>query len=73
MSLTALGAGLATLAQRVSFAAAWEKDDQKPGDKPVTNQATEIISGAPIDVPFQTVKRKISVFLAAVTLRYDKL
>jgi hypothetical protein len=56
----------------VTFAAAWEKDNQKPADEPVTNQATEIIPGAPIDVPFQTVPRKIGVFRAAVTVRYDK-
>jgi hypothetical protein len=56
----------------VTFAAAWEKDNQKPKDEPETRQAAEIIPGAPIDVPYQTVKRKIGVFRAAVTVRYDK-
>ena len=56
----------------VTFAAAWEKDDQKPADENITNQATEITTGAPIDVPYQAVKRQIGVFRAAVTVRYDK-
>jgi hypothetical protein len=57
----------------VTFAAAWEKDSQKPGDEPVTNQATEIVPGAPIEAPYKSVKRHIGVLRAAVTVRYDKL
>ncbi len=56
----------------VTFAAAWEKDSQKPNDEPITNQATEIVPGAPIDAPYKTVKRHIGVLRAAVTVRYDK-
>jgi hypothetical protein len=56
----------------VTFAAVWEKDNQKPKDEPETRQATEIVPGAPIDAPYQTVKRKIGVFRAAVTVRYDR-
>ena len=56
----------------VTFAAAWEKDDQKPSDEPATRQATEIIPGAPIEAPYQSVKRHIGAFRASVTVRYDK-
>jgi hypothetical protein len=56
----------------VTVAAAWEKDSQKPQDEPITNQATEIVPGAPIDAPYKTVKRHIGAFRAAVTIRYDK-
>ena len=31
----------------VTFAAAWEKDDQRPADEAGTRQATEIIPGSP--------------------------
>jgi hypothetical protein len=57
----------------VTFAAAWEKDSQKPRDEPATRQATEIVPGAPIDAPYKTVQRHIGAFRAAVTVRYDKL
>jgi hypothetical protein len=57
----------------VTFAAAWEKDRQKPADEPLTRQATEIVPGAPIDAPYDTVDRHIGVHRAAVTVRYDKL
>jgi hypothetical protein len=57
----------------VTFAAAWEKDSQKPRDEPATRQATEIVPGAPIDAPYKTVQRHIGAFRAAVTVRYDKM
>jgi hypothetical protein len=60
----------------VTFAAAWEKDNQRPPDEPPppqTRQATEIVLGAPIEAPYESVKRQIGVFRAAVTVRYDKL
>ncbi len=57
----------------VTFAACWEKDSQKPRDEPPTRQATEIQPGAPIDAPYETVKRFIGVRRAAVTVRYDKM
>ena len=57
----------------VTFAAAWEKDDQKPSDEPLTRQATEIVPGAPIDAPYNKVNRHIGVHRAAVTVRYDRL
>jgi hypothetical protein len=56
----------------VTFAAAWEKDSQKPTDEPATRQATEIVPGAPIEAPYTVVKRHIGVFRASVTVRYDK-
>jgi hypothetical protein len=57
----------------VTFAAAWEKDHQKPADEPATRQATEIVPGAPIDAPYRKVNRHIGVLRAAVTVRYDKM
>ena len=57
----------------VTFAAAWERDSQKPADEPLTRQAAEIVPGAPIDAPYKTVNRHIGVHRAAVTVRYDKL
>ena len=57
----------------VTFAACWEKDNQKPKDEPSTRQATEIQLGAPIDAPYQSVKRCFGVQRAAVTVRYDKM
>jgi hypothetical protein len=56
----------------VTFAAAWEKDSQKPADEPAARQATEIVPGAPIDAPYKLVKRHVGAFRAAVTIRYDK-
>jgi hypothetical protein len=56
----------------ITFAAAWEKDSEKPADEPLTRQATEIVPGAPIDAPYNTVNRHIGVHRAAVTVRYDK-
>ncbi len=56
----------------VTFAAAWERDDQRPADEDGTRQATEIVPGAPIDAPYETLKRHIGGFRAAVTVRYDK-
>ncbi len=57
----------------VTFAAAWEKDNQRPKDEDGTRQVTEIVPGAPIDAPYETVRRQIGGFRAAVTVRYDKL
>jgi len=57
----------------VTFAACWEKDSQKPADDEITEQATEIKPGAPIDAPYKTVKRFFGVQRAAVTVRYDKM
>ncbi len=57
----------------ITFAAAWENDGQKPADEPLTRQATEIVPGAPIDAPFETVQRHIGVHRAAMTVRYDRL
>ena len=57
----------------VTFAAAWENDKQRPADEDGTRQATEIVPGAPIDAPYETVRRHIGGFRAAVTVRYDKL
>jgi hypothetical protein len=56
----------------VTFAAAWERDNQRPKDEDGTRQASEIIPGAPIDAPYETLKRHIGGFRAAVTVRYDK-
>lgn len=57
----------------VTFAAAWEKDDQRPKDEDGTRQAAEIVPGAPIEAPYEVVRRQIGGFRAAVTVRYDKL
>jgi hypothetical protein len=57
----------------VTFAAAWEKDSQRPKDEDGTRQATEIVPGAPVEAPYESVKRQIGGFRAAVTVRYDKL
>jgi hypothetical protein len=57
----------------VTFAAAWEKDAQRPGDEPTGRQATEITKGAPIEAPYRSVNRHVGVFRAAVTVRYDKM
>jgi hypothetical protein len=56
----------------VTFAAAWERDNQRPKDEDGTRQASEILPGAPIDAPYETLKRHIGGFRAAVTVRYDK-
>jgi hypothetical protein len=58
----------------VTFAAAWEKDVQKPADEPAARQGQveEIIPGAPVDAPYKVVKRHFGVLRAAVTVRYDK-
>jgi len=58
----------------VTFAAAWERDNQRPGDEEGTRQgqATEIVPGRPIEATYETVKRHIGGFRAAVTVRYDK-
>jgi hypothetical protein len=58
----------------VTFAAAWEKDVQKPADEPATRQGqiVEIVPGAPINAPFKVIKRHFGVLRAAVTVRYDK-
>ena len=56
----------------VTFAAAWEKDADRPTDEDGTRQATEVVPGAPVDAPYETVRRNIGGFRAAVTVRYDK-
>jgi hypothetical protein len=57
----------------LTFAAAWEKDSQKPADEPASNQATEIVPGADIQAKYETVKRFIGAVRAAITVRYDKM
>lgn len=57
----------------VTFAAAWENDAQRPKDEDNARQAAEIKVGAPIDAPFNLVRRHIGGFRASVTVRYDKL
>jgi hypothetical protein len=56
----------------VTFAAAWEKDADRPTDEAGTRQATEIARGAPIDAAYKTLHREIGGFRAMVTVRYDK-
>jgi hypothetical protein len=57
----------------VTFAAAWERDDQKPkNEDDIPRAFTEIVPGEPIDVGYKAVKRQIGGFRAAVTVRYDK-
>ena len=56
----------------VTFAAAWERDDQRPADEGGTRQATEITTGAPVDAAYESVRRQVGGFRAAVTVRYDK-
>jgi hypothetical protein len=57
----------------VTFAAAWEKDNQRPADeKPSREQGTEIVPGAPIEAPYKVVRRQIGGLRAVVTVRYDK-
>jgi hypothetical protein len=57
----------------VTFAAAWAKDADRPADEDGTRQATEIDQGAPIDAPYESLRRNIGGFRAAVTVRYDKM
>jgi hypothetical protein len=57
----------------VTFAAAWEKDADRPKDEDGTRQATEVVPGAPVDAPYERVKRNIGGFRADVTVRYDKM
>ncbi len=58
----------------LTFAAAWEKDSQKPADEPSTKQATEIVPGKDIQEKYATVKRFIgTVVRASITVRYDKV
>jgi hypothetical protein len=57
----------------ITFAAAWEKDNQRPLDeKPSREQGTEIVPGAPIEAPYETVRRQIGEVRTVVTIRYDK-
>jgi hypothetical protein len=51
-----------------------EEDNQHPLDEPPpsSRQATEIIPAAPIEAPYETVRRQIGIFRAAVTVRHDK-
>ena len=57
----------------VTFAAAWAENVRPPADEDGTRQATELVPGAPIDAPYETAKRQIGGFRAAVTIRYDKM
>ena len=56
----------------VTFAAAWEKDATGPPTRMALARPPRSIPGAPIDAPYETVKRQIGGFRAAVTVRYDK-
>jgi hypothetical protein len=58
----------------VTFAAASEKDSQRPTDEIVDNRKprTEIVPGGPIEAPYETVRRQIGDIRAVGTVRYDK-
>lgn len=58
----------------VTFAAAWEREDKKPkGEDDLPHQASEINIGPPVNARYETVRRQVGGFRAAVTVRYDKL
>ncbi len=59
----------------ITFAAAWEKDNQRPADEFVHNRkvGVEIIPGGTIEAPYETVNRQIGEVRTVLTVRYDKL
>jgi hypothetical protein len=57
----------------VTLGTAWATDANSPADEDGTRQATELVPGAPIETPYETAKRQIGGFRAAVTIRYDKM
>ncbi len=57
----------------VAFAAAWEKDEDRPRDEPSGRAASlEIRQGPAVDVDYTLVKRHIGVIRSSITIRYDR-